>query len=47
LTLSATERTAVTVAALVALFFGAMDALVMSAAMPTIVAELGGLHLYS
>ncbi len=34
-------------AALVALFLGAMDALIMSAAMPTIVADLGGLHLYS
>ena len=30
-----------------ALFLGALDALVMSAAMPTIVADLGGLHLYS
>ena len=34
-------------AALVALFLGAVDALVMSAAMPTIVAELGGLAYYS
>ena len=34
-------------AALLALFLGALDALVMSAAMPTIIAELGGLHLYS
>ncbi|MEJ2156416.1 MAG: MFS transporter [Desulfobacteraceae bacterium] len=34
-------------AALVALFLGAVDALVMSAAMPTIVAELGGLAFYS
>jgi EmrB/QacA subfamily drug resistance transporter len=34
-------------AALMALFLGAMDALIMSAAMPTIVADLGGLHLYS
>ena len=30
-----------------ALFLGAMDALVVGAAMPTIVADLGGLHLYS
>ncbi len=29
------------------LFLGALDALVMSAAMPTIVTDLGGLHLYS
>ena len=34
-------------AALLALFLGALDTLVMSAAMPTIVADLGGLHLYS
>ncbi len=34
-------------AALVALFMGAMDALIMSASMPTIVADLGGMHLYS
>jgi EmrB/QacA subfamily drug resistance transporter len=33
--------------ALMALFLGALDALVMSAAMPTIIAELGGLHLYA
>ena len=30
-----------------ALFLGALDALVMTAAMPTIIAELGGLHLYA
>ena len=34
-------------AALLALFLGAMDALVVSAAMPTIVSELGGLDLYA
>lgn len=34
-------------AALIALFLGAMDALVMSVAMPTIVTDLGGLHLYA
>jgi len=45
--LSPTQRWAVIVAALLALFLGAMDSLVVSAAMPTIVAELGGLHLYS
>ncbi len=33
--------------ALLALFLGAMDALVMSAAMPSIVADLGGLHLFA
>ncbi len=40
-------RTWIIGAALVALFLGAVDALVMSAAMPTIVAELGGLAYYS
>lgn len=34
-------------ATLLALFLGALDSLVMSAAMPTIIAELGGLHLYA
>jgi EmrB/QacA subfamily drug resistance transporter len=34
-------------AALLALFLGAMDALIMSAAMPTIVADLGGMPLYA
>jgi EmrB/QacA subfamily drug resistance transporter len=34
-------------AALLALFLGALDALVVGAAMPTIVADLGGLDLYS
>ncbi|MGB3212423.1 MAG: DHA2 family efflux MFS transporter permease subunit [Desulforhopalus sp.] len=33
--------------ALLALFLGALDALIMSAAMPTIISELGGLHLYA
>jgi EmrB/QacA subfamily drug resistance transporter len=40
-------RAFVIAAALLALFLGALDALVMSAAMPTIVAKLGGLRLYS
>ena len=47
MTIPPKQRMAVIVAALLALFLGAMDALVVSAAMPTIVAELGGLHLYS
>ncbi len=34
-------------ATLMVLFLGALDTLVMTAAMPSIVAELGGLHLYS
>lgn len=33
-------------AALIALFLGALDSLIMSAAMPSIVADLGGLALY-
>lgn len=41
------ERKWIIAAALLALFLGAMDALVMTAAMPTIVAELGSLHLYA
>lgn len=34
-------------AVLLALFLGALDALIVGAAMPTIMADLGGLHLYS
>jgi EmrB/QacA subfamily drug resistance transporter len=45
--LSPRSRNYIIVASLLALFLGALDALVMSAAMPTIVADLGGLHLYS
>ena len=41
------ERFYIIVAALLSLFLSALDTLVMGAAMPTIVAELGGLHLYS
>jgi EmrB/QacA subfamily drug resistance transporter len=37
----------VLVAALLAVFLGALDALIIGAAMPTIVADLGGLELYS
>jgi EmrB/QacA subfamily drug resistance transporter len=40
-------RKYIIIASLLALFLGALDALVMSAATPTIVADLGGLHLYS
>jgi EmrB/QacA subfamily drug resistance transporter len=40
-------RLLITFAALAALFLGALDALVMATAMPSIVADLGGLHLYS
>ncbi len=41
------KRSFIVGAALLSLFLGAMDALVVSAAMPTIVSELGGLHLYA
>jgi len=41
------NRLYVIIAALLALFLGAMDALVVSAAMPSIVTDLGGLTLYS
>ena len=45
--LTARSRNYIIIASLLALFLGALDALVMSAATPTIVADLGGLHLYS
>ena len=44
---SGPRRRYIVLAALLALFLAAMDALVVSAAMPTIVADLGSLHLYS
>ena len=40
-------RNWVVAATLAALFLGALDALVMSAAMPTIITDLGGMELYS
>jgi EmrB/QacA subfamily drug resistance transporter len=45
--ISRRSRYYIIAASLLALFLGALDALVMSAAMPTIVADLGGLYLYS
>lgn len=45
--LSTRHRKLIISASLLALFLGALDALVMSAAMPTVVAELGGLDLFS
>jgi len=45
--ISPRKRKFIIIASLLALFLGALDALVMSAATPTIVADLGGLHLYS
>ncbi len=47
LLISRKNRIFIIVASLLALFLGALDALVMGAAMPSIVAHLGGLHLYS
>jgi EmrB/QacA subfamily drug resistance transporter len=41
------RRLLLILATLLALFLAALDTLIMSAAMPTIVADLGGLHLYS
>ena len=41
------RRNLIICATLLALFLGALDALVISAAMPTMVADLGGLDLYS
>jgi EmrB/QacA subfamily drug resistance transporter len=46
-TIPAKSRNMIISASLLALFLGALDALVMSAAMPTIVEDLGGLDLYS
>lgn len=45
--IDASKRIYIIAAALLALFLGAMDALIVSAAMPTMVAELGSMHLYS
>jgi len=45
--LSAKRRLLLILATLLALFLAALDTLIMSAVMPTIVADLGGLHLYS
>ena len=41
------NRPVIIIAALLALFLGALDALIVSAAMPSIVSDLGGLTLYS
>ena len=40
-------RTLIFTGVLLALFLGALDALVVGSAMPTIVSDLGGLHFYS
>lgn len=41
------SRSKIIGAALLALFLGALDTLIISAAMPTIISELGGLKLYA
>lgn len=41
------RRSLIIAASLLALFLGALDALVMTAAMPSIVADLGGMSLYA
>jgi len=41
------SRVLVLIAALLAVFLGALDALIIGAAMPTIISDLGGLELYS
>ena len=45
--ISPKQRLLLILATLLALFLAALDTLIMSAAMPTIVADLGGMHLYS
>lgn len=47
MTLTHSQRLTVIGSALTALFLGALDALIISTAMPTVVAELGGLGLFS
>lgn len=47
LPISARARFLIHGAVLVGLFLGALDALIVGAAMPTIMSDLGGLHLYS
>ncbi len=45
--ISGRKRIFVILSALLALFLGALDTLIMGAAMPTIVSDLGGIELYS
>jgi EmrB/QacA subfamily drug resistance transporter len=45
--ISGKQRVYVILSALLALFLGALDTLIMGAAMPTIVSDLGGIQLYS
>ncbi len=47
ISITPSQRRGVVGAALLALFLGALDALVMSAAMPSVVADLGAMDLYS
>lgn len=45
--LTPSQRTSVTVGVMLGLFLGALEATVVSTAMPTVIASLGGLHIYS
>lgn len=45
--LTPAQRTAVTLGVMLGLFLGALEATVVGTAMPTVIASLGGLHIYS
>ncbi|MCS7198024.1 MAG: MFS transporter [Candidatus Bipolaricaulota bacterium] len=45
--LTPAQRTAVTLGIMLGLFLGALEATVVGTAMPTVIASLGGLHIYS
>lgn len=45
--LTPSQRTTVTLGVMLGLFLGALEATVVGTAMPTVIASLGGLHIYS
>jgi len=45
--LSGRERRAVTAGVMVGIFLGAMESTVVATAMPTVIASLGGIRIYS
>ncbi|MDW8329561.1 MAG: MDR family MFS transporter [Candidatus Bipolaricaulota bacterium] len=47
LELSSAQRVKVTLGVMLGMFLGALEATVVSTAMPTVIASLGGLHIYS
>lgn len=47
LELSSSQRVKVTLGVMLGMFLGALEATVVSTAMPTVIASLGGLHIYS